>query len=196
MLLRLTVLVVIVSAVGGLSPLAESKHCQRCMAQAIFDEEPATESEGSEENTEARRTPPKSPTTTDDNTESSQTKKKKKKKARKKRKSAEPEVASPAAPVPSPVVEYSPQELAKQSYAWAPEGELQLKSRAPGLRSIAAPATTRPPQSTVVEEERPRAQGFKLPQIPLTQVLIVGAFVVLFLLYRLQVGRQIKRRRY
>lgn len=180
---------------GGISPLAAREHCPRCVAQAIFDEEPAAESEGTEEKAEVIRAQPKSTTALDENTDKG--KKKKKKRARKKRKQNEPETASAAA-----LPDYSPQELARQSYAWAPEGELQLKSSVPGLKSSVgasaktAPAPTTAVPTTVVEEERVRTQAFKLPQIPLTQVLIVGVFVVLFLLYRLQVGRQIKRRKY
>jgi hypothetical protein len=159
--------------------------CGQCIAQNIFDEDPGAESEGAEK-----------PAITEDDGDSAPKVakvKKKKKKSRKKKKQA-----PQAEPAASAGQELSPQELARQSYAWAPEPGFRLKSTAPGINAAQAPAPAKAaaPAPAEVLETPVQPQGFKLPQIPLSQVLIVAGFVILFLIYRFRVGRQMKRRKY
>lgn len=120
---------------------------------------------------------------------------KKKKKGKKKKKSAAKETASAGG------TSYSPEDIARASYVWAPEtGPVTLTTVAPGMKGQGA--TPVKPVAVAMKpeivEEKPAQQGggFKLPQIPLTQVLIVAGFVILFLIYRFRVGRQIKRKKY
>lgn len=113
----------------------------------------------------------------------------KKRKARKKKKAPKENAAIGS--------DYSPEAIARQSYAWAPETEtVSLSSTAPGMgqreQAKVKPAVASEANTGV----RPAQQGFKLPQIPLAQVLIVAGFVILFLIYRFRIGRQIKRKRY
>jgi hypothetical protein len=119
--------------------------------------------------------------------------KKRKKKGRKKKKPA-------AKLADSGQTGYSPDEIARASYTWIPETEaLQLISSAPGLKTPEDRGSNKPAETMAKAEPvevRPPGQGFKLPQIPVTQVLIVAGFVILFLIYRFRVGRQIKRRKY
>ena len=122
---------------------------------------------------------------------------KKKKKAKKKKKSAAKDSASPAGN------SYAPEDVARASYAWAPETEpLALATTAPGIKAPVVKEQLKPQAMAMkpeTVEEKPAANqggGFKLPQIPLAQVLIVAGFVILFLIYRFRVGRQIKRKRY
>jgi hypothetical protein len=156
-------------------------------AQNIFDEE----------STEAEPQPPEKPakatsaTDEPDDGEKAAVKVKKKRRARKKKKARREAAAS---------TEYSPEAVARSSYIWAPEVEdITLTSTAPGIRAGKPVEATRALPAPVIEvpqEAGPPAQGFKLPQIPLAQVLIVAGFVILFLIYRFRVGRQIKRKRY
>lgn len=156
------------------------------LAQNIFDEpETSAEPESSK--------PPKAAVSDADDEEKPVAKPRRRKKARKKKKSA------PAEQAGSSNSDYSPAEVAKASYAWAPDiTPLQLASTAPGIRTPVAdkakPANDAARPDAI--EVRPAPQGFKLPQIPVTQVLIVAAFVILFLIYRFRVGRQMKRRKY
>ncbi len=122
---------------------------------------------------------------------------KKKKKAKKKKKSAAKETTA------SSGSSYSPEEVARASYAWAPETEpVVISTLAPGMKGLPVKDSARPVAVAMKPEtidEKPSPQGgggFKLPQIPLAQVLIVAGFVILFLIYRFRVGRQIKRKRY
>lgn len=122
---------------------------------------------------------------------------KKKKKAKKKKKSAAKEATTSSA------ANYSPEDLARASYSWAPETEtLALATRAPGIKGqvakepVKAQAVAMKPEVIEEKPSPPGGGGFKLPQIPLAQVLIVAGFVILFLIYRFRVGRQIKRKRY
>ena len=160
-------------------------------AQNIFDDDPAA---SDSENAKPVTTKGKSARADD---ESKPVAKKKKRKGKKKKSKAASTAAADTTPKPD-AVEYTPEELARQSYAWAPETTVvTLISEAPGIKA-AAPATAIKPPAAAVEtiEPRPAGQGFKLPEIPLTQVLIVAGFVILFLIYRFRVGRQIKRKKY
>ncbi len=157
--------------------------CRQCIAQSIFDEDAATDTEvvdkpAESEDTEKVKTPSKA---------------KKKKKARKKRKQA-----AQSAPSITESEALTPQELARQSYVWAPESTLRLKSTAPGIKNNEAPVPVKAAAPMGAEALGPpvQPQDFKLPQIPLGQVLIVAGFVILFLIYRFRVGRQLKRRKY
>lgn len=160
-----------------------SAQCSNCLAQNIFDEETGSDSEVTEKPAKAED-PAKTKSTP---------KAKKKKKSRKKKKQA-----SQPQPSGSESQELTPQELARQSYAWAPEPGFRLKSTAPGIKPTesAAPAKAVAVAPTEMLETPVQPQGFKLPQIPVTQVLIVAGFVILFLIYRFRVGRQMKRRKY
>lgn len=96
---------------------------------------------------------------------------------------------------------YSTTDVARASYEWAPETEaFALQSTAPGIKSSAdAPVAVKTAQTNAKPEAietKPQPQGFRLPQIPLAQVLIVAGFVLLFLIYRFRVGKQIKRKKY
>ncbi len=95
---------------------------------------------------------------------------------------------------------YSTTDVARASYEWAPETEVfALQSSAPGIKAGDAPAPVKTAQTNAkpdVVETKPPSQGFRLPQIPLAQVLIVAGFVLLFLIYRFRVGKQIKRKKY
>lgn len=74
-----------------------------------------------------------------------------------------------------------------------------LQSSAPGIKAGDAPAPVKTAQTNAkpdVVETKPPSQGFRLPQIPLAQVLIVAGFVLLFPIYRFRVGKQIKRKKY
>jgi len=160
-------------------------------AQNIFDDDPAaSESES------------KKPVTTKGKTagaddESKPVAKKKKRKGKKKKAKTTSTATAEAAPKPD-AVEYTAEELARQSYTWAPDTTaVTLISEAPGIKAAVAPTAIKPPAAAVETiEPRPAGQGFKLPEIPLTQVLIVAGFVILFLIYRFRVGRQIKRKKY
>lgn len=168
---------------NALPALQAPADCGQCIAQNIFDEDTGANSEVAEK-----------PATNEETGKSKSTGKlKKKKKSRKKKKQA----AQPA-PSVSESQEFTPQELARQSYAWAPEPGLRLKSTAPGIKpaETAVPAKAAAPAPAEVLETPVQPQGFKLPQIPVTQVLIVAGFVILFLIYRFRVGRQIKRKKY
>jgi hypothetical protein len=95
---------------------------------------------------------------------------------------------------------YSTTDVARASYEWAPETEVfTLQSSAPGIKAGDAPAAVKTAQTNAKQETietKPPSQGFRLPQIPLAQVLIVAGFVLLFLIYRFRVGKQIKRKKY
>ena len=96
---------------------------------------------------------------------------------------------------------YSTTDVARASYDWAPETEVfTLQSSAPGIKvSGDTPVAVKTAQTNAkpdAVEAKPQPQGFRLPQIPLTQVLIVAGFVLLFLIYRFRVGKQIKRKKY
>lgn len=95
---------------------------------------------------------------------------------------------------------YSTTDVARASYEWAPETEVfALQSSAPGIKAGDAPAAVKTAQTNAKQETvetKPQSQGFRLPQIPLAQVLIVAGFVLLFLIYRFRVGKQIKRKKY
>lgn len=159
-----------------------SAQCSSCLAQNIFDEETGSESEVAEKPAKAE----------DPAKNKGPAKAKKKKKSRKKKKPA----AQPA-PALSEGQELTPQELARQSYNWAPEPGLRLKSTAPGIKPAEGNAPAKAVAAPAEVLETPvQPQGFKLPQIPVTQVLIVAGFVILFLIYRFRVGRQIKRKKY
>ena len=156
--------------------------CKLCVAQNIFDED-----------TEPENAAPEKPAASDDTAKAKiGSTARKKKKSRKKKKQPAPETSTPES------TGLSPQDLARQSYAWAPEPGLQLKSTAPGIKPAqplpTAPAVAAPPAEEPVSPGR--AQGFRLPEIPVTQVLIVAGFVILFLIYRFRVSRQMKRRKY
>jgi len=90
---------------------------------------------------------------------------------------------------------YTPEEISRQSFVWAPATTtLPLATTPAELRDM-KPVTANKPQ--VVEPVNESANGkFRLPEIPLTQVLIVAGFVILFLIYRLRVGRELKRKKY
>lgn len=122
---------------------------------------------------------------------------KKKKKARKKKKPA----SSGEEASSSPKAYYSSEELAKSSYIWAPDAEpVTLLSSAPGMKAAPVKENAKPSVQELKPEQieaRPAGnQGFRLPQIPLAQVLIVAGFVILFLIYRVRVSSQIKRKKY
>lgn len=95
---------------------------------------------------------------------------------------------------------YSTADVARSSYEWAPEMEIfALQSSAPGIKSSEAVSPVKAAQTNTKPETietKPPSQGFRLPQIPLAQVLIVAGFVLLFLIYRFRVGKQIKRKKY
>lgn len=92
---------------------------------------------------------------------------------------------------------------ARESYEWAPESEpLQLRSRSAGMKpAILLPSQLAKPVQAATPVQ-PADSGMAttkkswLPQVPITQVLIVGGFVVLFLIYRFRVTRSMKRRKY
>lgn len=92
---------------------------------------------------------------------------------------------------------------ARESYSWAPESEpLQLTSRSAGMKptNLALDKLAKPVQAAAQEQAAdtgmtPTKKSW-LPQVPVTQVLIVGGFVVLFLIYRFRVTRSMKRRKY
>lgn len=161
-------------------------------AQNIFDDEPAAETE------KAKPASTKSKSADSDDEAKPVTKKKKRKGKKKKAKAvaATGSEASAKAEIP----EYTPEEIARQSFVWAPEtSSLNLVSEAPGIKPEAKPVQPKPASlaaAAELAEPRPQGQGFKLPEIPLTQVLIVAGFVILFLIYRFRVGRQIKRKKY
>lgn len=92
---------------------------------------------------------------------------------------------------------YTPEDLARLSYIWSPHIDaLQLASTPAGLKANKAPALVSQ-QISPIPAERPQGGGkFRLPEIPLAQVLIVAGFVILFLIYRLRVGSQLKRKKY
>ncbi len=171
--------------------LAQIVSAGELRAQNIFDDEPvADDSENTKPSTSKSKT-----SDTDD--EKKPVAKKKKRKGKKKKSKAAVSTAesAPKAEIP----EYTPEELARQSYVWAPESAtVNLISEAPGIKPETKPAPVKPatPAADDVPEPRPQGQGFKLPEIPLTQVLIVAGFVILFLIYRFRVGRQIKRKKY
>jgi hypothetical protein len=159
--------------------------CGQCIAQNIFDEDAGAEREEAEK-----------PAITEDDGESAPkvaTVKKKKKKSRKKKKQG-PQTE----PAASAGQEFSPQELARQSYAWAPEPGFRLKSTAPGIHTAQSPAPIKAAAVAPAEvlQTPVQAQGFKLPQIPLSQVLIVAGFAILFLIYRFRVSRQMRHKKY
>lgn len=171
----------------GLVPVAEPKALY--LSQSIFDEE-STEPTPKE-------TPVKNPKTEgEEEPLEKPAKARKKKKAKKKKKSAKTAEAS----TPSRV-EYTPEELAKSSYAWAPDAEVPaLSSTTPGMKAVQANPGIKPAavaaSAEAIESQPAPQQKFRLPQIPLTQVLIVAGFVILFLIYRFRVGKQIKRKKY
>lgn len=159
-----------------------SAQCNYCLAQNIFDEDTPPESEVTENSADADETEkPRSavkPT------------KKRKKLRKRKRQVSQPQSSD------TQTQELTPQELARQSYAWAPEPGFRLKSTAPGIKAADAAPVSKAVSSPDVIDTPVKPQGFKLPQIPVTQVLIVAGFVILFLIYRFRVGRQMKRRKY
>lgn len=158
-------------------------------AQSIFDEENAVPAAPKE-------TPGKKPKAEgEEESAEKPAKNKKRKKAKKKKKAAKPGESPPSR------AEYSPEEIAKSSYVWAPDTEPPvLSSTAPGIKVNQANLGSRPasaPAITEALEAQPAPQQkFRLPQIPLAQVLIVAGFVILFLIYRFRVGKQIKRKKY
>lgn len=165
---------------SALPAAQQDRGCSQCLVQNVFDEEPPAEAPAAEQ-----------PGPEEDAGKSkSADKRRKRKKSRKKKKpsAGEAEIAEKR--------ELSAQELARQSYVWAPEPGLRLKSTAPGLKPAASETAQRPAAPAQALATPAQPQSFKLPQIPVTQVLIVAAFVVLFLIYRFRVGRQIKRRKY
>jgi len=166
-----------------------SPNCGLCLAQNIFDEEAAAESEGANEPTVSENDEKER---SNNKPKSDKPKKKNKTSRRKKKKPAEP-----AARVAERQI-FTPEELARQSYAWAPEPGLRLKSTAPGIKpgeNIMVAKTTIP-EAVEAPKSASQHQPFRLPQIPVTQVLIVAGFVILFLIYRFRVSRQMKRRKY
>lgn len=160
--------------------------CTPCIAQNIFDEDAVPKDEVTEPSAESEE-PAKAKSSANAGNKS-----RKKKKSRKKRKQSTPVASAPESS------DLSARDLARLSYAWAPEPGLQLKSTAPGIKpakAVPAARAVAPPSAEVLETPV-QPQGFKLPQIPGTQVLIVAGFVLLFLIYRFRVGRQMKRRKY
>ncbi len=170
---------------------AQLAYSTELRAQNIFDDEPvADDSENAKPATSKSKT-------ADPDDEKKPVAKKKKRKGKKKKSKAAAAPAETATKVEIP--EYTPEELARQSYNWAPENStVNLVSEAPGIKPEARPAPAKPVAQAAADipEPRPPGQGFKLPEIPLTQVLIVAGFVILFLIYRFRVGRQIKRKKY
>lgn len=162
-------------------------------AQNIFDDDSA---ETEVEKPEPKSTKSKSPEGDDAN----KPVKKKKKRKGKRKKSKQAVAAAAEASAPAEIADYTPETIARQSYVWAPEAQnVQLVSEAPGIKAETKPLQVKPTiaeDTTPQPESRPAGQGFKLPDIPLTQVLIVAGFVILFLIYRFRVGRQIKRKKY
>lgn len=173
------------SVTGTASSVPMTAAGETILAQNIFDEpETSSEPESSK--------PAKASVSESDDEEKPAVKPRRKKKARKKKKSAPAEQSSSGS-------DYSAAEIARASYSWAPEtAPLELASTAPGIRTPVAEKPKQAAETAKPEaiESRPAPQGFKLPQIPVTQVLIVAAFVILFLIYRFRVGRQMKRKKY
>lgn len=161
-------------------------------AQNIFDDEALETPKPTPEAKPAKKT---GKTDAEEKAAAKPAKKKKKGGKKKKRAAAKEATAGDSS--------YTPENIARSSYAWAPESEpLTLTTTAPGIKGYAtkeAVKATPVAMKPETVEEKPPAQGgggFKLPQIPLAQVLIVAGFVILFLIYRFRVGRQIKRKRY
>ena len=163
------------------------------IAQNIFDDEPG-ESVPEKPKSSATKTK-----VSDREAENKPVVKKKRKKGKKKKAKAAA-ASAPDTATKAEIPDYSPEELSRQSYSWAPDGRaVELVSEAPGIKP-AQPTVTMRPATIAINSELPEpkvpTQGFKLPEIPLTQVLIVAGFVILFLIYRFRVGRQIKRKKY
>jgi hypothetical protein len=161
---------------------------QMSYAQNIFDDEALEKPEVK---------PEKKPAKSSDDSEKPAAKPgKKRKKGKKKKKSAAKEASA------SNSGSYAPEDVARASYAWAPETEpVVISTLAPGMKGLpvkdsAKPVAVAMKPETIEEKPSSQGGGFKLPQIPLAQVLIVAGFVILFLIYRFRVGRQIKRKRY
>jgi hypothetical protein len=161
-------------------------------AQNLFDDG------GVESGTDAPKTPAKekvSPkSATDAKPGKIATKHKKRKKSRRKKSTA-------ATTKPATAAGYTEVEIAKNTFVWAPDAEpLRLASSAQGMKNIAqltgikSPGNSNLPLNAI--EIQPKNNGFKLPQIPIAQVLIVAGFVILFLIYRFRVDKQIKRKKY
>ncbi|MCS6972287.1 MAG: hypothetical protein NZL89_04610 [Leptospiraceae bacterium] len=157
------------------------------LAQAIFDEESETSEEAPAED-EPKGAVEKSAEKSKD--EKAVEKKAKGKKKRKKR-AIKAQTSEQKAPSP----DYSPENLARQSYNWIPEPMPALKTVPAGLQKKVLVIPTPQPEGPA-ETEKPAPKSFRWPQIPLTQLLIVAAFVFLFLLYRFRVARQPRRKRY
>lgn len=183
----------ILSASLGAEPFAGKPmpaRGQALLAQNIFDDEPETPAEKPQE--KPAKKPAGEVKSESGEVKPVKTSKRRKKGGKKKKKAAAAESAKSG---------YSTAEVARSSYEWAPDSEpFALRSTAPGLRTTEAPAakTATPPPAAKQEinESKPASQGFRLPQIPLAQVLIVAGFVLLFLIYRFRVGKQIKRKKY
>lgn len=125
---------------------------------------------------------------------------KKKKRKKKVKKKATSTAENEAVKTPS----YSTAALARSSYEWAPESEaLSLTTEAKGVPLFNAAPVNKPTaqsQSSSVEKSNEtlaeKKENFKISRIPVTQVLIVAAFVLLFLLYRYRVSKQMKHKKY
>ncbi|AFM14422.1 hypothetical protein [Turneriella parva] len=171
---------------------AQFQFSNELRAQNIFDDEPTAETE------KAKPAPAKAKAAESDDETKPVTKKKKRKGKKKKAKAAA--AAGSEAPAKAEISEYTPEEIARQSFVWAPEtSTVNLVSEAPGIKPETKPVQPKPASLAAaadLPEPRPQGQTFKLPEIPLTQVLIVAGFVILFLIYRFRVGRQIKRKKY
>ncbi len=169
--------------------VVNADHATTLIAQNIFDDEPT---ESAADKPKPARAKAKS---SEDESDSKPVVKKKRKKGKRKKAKAQTEAAPRVESA-----EYSPEELSRQSYVWAPENTgVELVSEAPGIKPTRRAVTQKPAAATMqseMPEPRVPTQGFKLPEIPLTQVLIVAGFVILFLIYRFRVGRQIKRKKY
>ncbi len=166
--------------------------CASARAQNIFDDE--TPDAPAEKPPVSAEKPEKKPMAEDESDETAKpvakAKKRRGKGGKKKKKVA----------VESAKSGYSSSDIARASYEWAPDTEaFALQSNAPGIRLTDAPIAVKTAQTNAKPEAietKPQSQGFRLPQIPLAQVLIVAGFVLLFLIYRFRVGKQIKRKKY
>jgi len=190
---RLAATMLVTLLVTSLSTFAaaDASSCPGCIVQNIFDDG---------DSSERVVTPPEpekmEPVENDEPAIKPKPQRKKKRARKKKRTTSSDNANAPSG--------YSAKELARASYTWAPETEpLVLSREMSGLaQKPQAADTPRAPVTPLVakapttdSEAKNAAQEFKLPKIPLTQVLIVAGFVILFLIYRFRIGRQMRRKR-
>ncbi|MBV6492670.1 MAG: hypothetical protein LDLANPLL_00667 [Turneriella sp.] len=158
------------------------------LAQNIFDD-----------NIEVPTTPPQKTPEEKNSSKTDTPKKKKSAKTKKSKKNKKRKVTSDETTqsVGNP---YTTAALASSSYEWVPESNpftlrTPAKGMAPALSSIPRPDDTAvSPLTTTADKEK--TQSPNNSRLPLMQVLIVAAFAVVFLIYRLSIGRKIKSRKY